>query len=278
VRRFHYNAYQPPSDRPDLYLVYWGKEACVPLHSYGPGKKDVYKVHFVHEGEGIVRVAGETFRLGPGQAFLSYPDTIIYYEADERQPWVYSWLAFRGGQVEAMLERTALTRSRPIFPMDLKLMPTLYERLNECGNHQTAADLRLQSLLLDFLAALVETYPSSKGEGVNRGRQDRYVHRSLEFLHANYSEHITVQQLASMLGLDRKYFSALFKAAVGVPPQLYLLNYRMNYAGELLSSGKYTVGEVAHSVGYPDIALFSKMFKKTKGVSPSSFSRQYRSR
>ncbi|GJM75905.1 hypothetical protein HMSSN036_81210 [Paenibacillus macerans] len=61
---FHYNPDRPFRDSPELYLCYWGKEACAPQHSFGPGVRDVYKIHFVHEGKGIVRVEdGETLTL-----------------------------------------------------------------------------------------------------------------------------------------------------------------------------------------------------------------------
>ncbi|MDG0809234.1 helix-turn-helix domain-containing protein [Cohnella rhizosphaerae] len=45
----------------------------------------------------------------------------------------------------------------------------------------------------------------------------------------------------------------------------------MERAGELLRKGHYTVGEVARSVGYRDALLFSKMFKKLKGVPPKQY-------
>lgn len=49
---FHYNPDRPFRDSPELYLCYWGKEACAPQHSFGPGVRDVYKIHFVHEERG----------------------------------------------------------------------------------------------------------------------------------------------------------------------------------------------------------------------------------
>lgn len=42
----------------------------------------------------------------------------------------------------------------------------------------------------------------------------------------------------------------------------------MNRAAELLQSPMLSISEVAHSVGYTDPLLFSKMFKKVTGMSP----------
>jgi AraC-like DNA-binding protein len=254
-----------------LHLIFWGREACAPKHSFGPGRREFYKVHFVHSGQGIVRTGSSTFEVYPGQGFLSYPDTMFYYEADADHPWTYSWIAFQGKQVEEILSRSALSKAQPVFPMDVMLMPKLYETLVQLQQQTPSGDLRIQIALLDFLSTLIEIFPSSQTERRQRRTQTEYIQRSLEFLHAHYNEQISIEQLASMLRLDRKYVSALFKKELGLPPRQYLLQYRMNRACEMLREGDYTVGEVAHSVGYQDIPLFSKMFKKTIGISPKSY-------
>ncbi|MFC3798883.1 AraC family transcriptional regulator [Cohnella sp. GCM10012308] len=281
MRAFHDNPDRPYREDPDFYLSHFGKEDCVPGHAFGPGVRDHYKIHFVHRGTGIVQTGGHTYRLSAGQAFLAYPDKIIFYQADETDPWTYSWVGFRGNRVADVLARTRLTPEAPVFPMDMRLMPNLYELLREAEDRPVNRDLRLTSLLLDVLTSLVEQMPVSfeGGSGLGAGlgaalpgrKQDAYVHRSLDFLHCHFSEPITVEQLASTLGLDRKYLSVIFKEATGLPPQQYLLHYRMERAGELLRKGQYTIGEVARSVGYQDALLFSKMFKKLKGVPPKQY-------
>lgn len=274
---FHYNPDRPFRESPDLYLCYWGKERCAPLHSFGPGVRDIYKIHFIHSGRGMVKVEGETFRLTGGQAFLAYPERVIFYQADEEDPWTYSWIGFDGEQVAEILSRTRLTLARPIFPMDTQLMPQLYELLNEAEESTTTRDLRLQALLQAFMTRLIELVPAS-GYADSAARtlaKDAYIHRCLDFLHSHYSEELTVAQLASMVGLDRKYLSSLFKRAMGVPPQQYLLHYRMDKACGLLRKGHYSIAEVARSVGYQDALLFSKMFKKTVGASPSDYRVQW---
>lgn len=268
---FHYNPDRPFRKSPELYLCYWGKEKCAPLHYFGPGVRDIYKIHFVHSGKGIVRAEGETFALTAGQAFIAYPERVIFYQADEADPWTYSWIGFCGEQVADILARTRVTPQRPVFPMDTRLMPKLYDLLNEAAEHLATRDLRLHALLNEFFSVMVDLAPASEQGEPAASARDSYVHRCLDFLHSHYGEDLTVAQLASIIGLDRKYLSAIFKQATGYPPQQYLLRYRMERACELLKNGSFAIGEVARSVGYQDALLFSKMFKKTIGISPSAF-------
>jgi AraC-type DNA-binding domain-containing proteins len=271
-KQFHCNPDPEGVELPDLYVTHWGKEDCAPLHSFGPGIRDVYKFHFIHKGRGIVRVGGETYALTAGQAFLIYPNVVIFYQADENDPWTYSYCGFRGNLSEGWMCRTSLTPERPVFAMDMQVMPYLYDQLTETLTHENSRDLRLNAVMYRFLTALIETLPASSGaDGGGAKKPNAYVHRAMEYIHAHYGESLSVEQLASDLGLDRKYLSAIFKGAKGVPPQQYLLHYRMRKACELLRGSELSVGEIARSVGYGDALLFSKMFKRALGISPSEY-------
>ncbi|MFC5700294.1 AraC family transcriptional regulator [Cohnella faecalis] len=271
MAEYQYNPFRPAETPARLHLLFWGKEACSPGHAVGPGVRDVYKIHFVHDGKGKVRVGGQTYSLVAGQGFLIVPNVVYYYEADEAEPWTYSWIGFAGTDVAALLERTVITADRPVFTMDKKTMPALYEQLTLSSTASVARDLRLQAHFYEFLAAWIEISAKVSSAAALPGRQEEYVHRTLECLRSHYSDNISIEQIAESLGLDRKYLSAIFKKALDVPPMQYLLRYRMDKACELLGGGTLTVGEVARSVGYRDPLLFSRMFHKVKGVSPSVY-------
>ncbi|MNW52538.1 HTH-type transcriptional activator Btr [compost metagenome] len=209
--------------------------------------------------------------LVAGQAFLIWPDIVYYYKADEHEPWTYSWIGFEGKGVPDLLSRTFLHPDKPVFAMDNKVMPTLYDQLFDASLSSAAQDLRLNSIFYEFLAAWVETTENKAAHPGISGKGDQYVHQTLEFLHTHYSEDISLSHHAESLGIDRKHLSTLFKKALDLPPREYLLHYRMDRACELLATGKYTVSEVARSVGYQDPLLFSRMFRKIKGVPPSKY-------
>ena len=66
------------------------------------------------------------------------------------------------------------------------------------------------------------------------------------------------------------YISKIFKSEMGESPIHYLIRVRMEKAKALLESGaSLSIGEIAEKVGYEDAYHFSKLFKKTYGVSPS---------
>lgn len=271
MKAYHYNAEPAYRADPDIHLQYWGREECVPGHAVGPLVRDVYKIHFIHKGSGMVQVGEHTYTLGAGEAFLIYPDVLTYYVADQNTPWVYSWIAFHGEQVNSVLNRTRLTPEQPVFPMDLRFMPGMYDLLTEASTQRGGSDLQIQALMYGFLSVLVETVPYAAERISIPRKQDVYIVEGIEFIHAHFHEAISVQNIAAYLGLDRKYFSTIFREAAGVPPQQYLLQFRMDKACELLKKKQYSVGEVARSVGYQDALLFSRMFKKVKGVAPKHY-------
>ena len=80
-----------------------------------------------------------------------------------------------------------------------------------------------------------------------------------------------MQSIADGVGLERTYFSSLFKKRTGLSPKQYLLKVRMEQAATFLKEYGYSVSVTALSVGYSDVYIFSKMFKQFYGVSPSKY-------
>ncbi|MBW7455753.1 AraC family ligand binding domain-containing protein, partial [Paenibacillus sepulcri] len=185
---YQFNPAPPPESPPRLHLLFWGKEDCLPGHAAGPGTRDIYKIHFVHKGKGIVRRGANTFELAAGQAFLIYPHVVYYYEADADDPWTYSWIGFQGTDVPGLLDRTQLSDLQPVFVMDNKIMPVLYDQLTAADSASPAFDLRLMSVFYEFLAALLESSGTEGALSTLSGRQEEYVQQTLEFLHSHYSE------------------------------------------------------------------------------------------
>ena len=58
---------------------------------------------------------------------------------------------------------------------------------------------------------------------------------------------------------------------MGKPLQQYVMEFRVLKACELLENEILTIGDVSRSVGYSDQLLFSKVFKRIRGVTPSEY-------
>lgn len=90
----------------------------------------------------------------------------------------------------------------------------------------------------------------------------------LSFLEHNFASDLSVEELAKMCCLSVGSFRKLFSECTGLSPVEYRNKLRIEKALELLKTRKYTVGEVAESVGIGDIKYFSKLFKRYTGTTP----------
>ncbi|MFD2795325.1 AraC family transcriptional regulator [Promicromonospora vindobonensis] len=105
-------------------------------------------------------------------------------------------------------------------------------------------------------------------------QRDPVVGDALRLLHAEPQAPWTVGALAVRTGVSRSTLAKRFADLVGEPPLTYLTRWRMTLAADLLTEREAaTVAEIARDVGYSDAFAFSAAFKRTRGVSPSTFRR-----
>ena len=254
----------------DLYLCYCGYADCEPLHSFGPAVRPNYIIHFILKGKGYYRVGDNRYPLKAGDGFLIPPDMLTYYQADEKEPWSYLWVGFGGKNARQYLSDLGLGESRMMFQSDSgeELKQIVMEMLQH-RQSSILTDFKLESLLYAFFSVLAKTAVVPKQK--YRELENQYVRRAVEFVQNNYPRKIKISDVADYVGITRSYLYTIFMKSFGVSPQEYLSNYRITRASELLTITDLTVEMVAASCGYDDPLVFSKAFKKIKGLPPTKF-------
>ncbi len=250
----------------DLGLYQFGKEDCEPAHSYGPAIRNHYLFHYILNGKGTLmwqdgkRHENKTV-LRAGQGFLISPGQITTYIADDRIPWEYCWLEFDGLRAKEALEITGLSVNHPVYnPVHREFEAIMRDEMLYIVRNK---------IFIDALARSVTDYRPASGKV-----KDFYIKEALAFIENNYMNEITVEDIAEVSGLNRSYFGKIFKESVGKSPQEFLIHYRMIKAAELLSMTRYSVGEIANAVGYPNQLHFSRAFKGVYGVSPRNWRKE----
>lgn len=95
------------------------------------------------------------------------------------------------------------------------------------------------------------------------------------YLQEHLSEEMSLTILSENFHLNPQYISQLFKNEIGVNFLTYLTNIRIEKAKRLLLSTSLSVAEVAEQSGYGDYRVFTKVFKKSEGITPSQYKRDF---
>lgn len=136
----------------------------------------------------------------------------------------------------------------------------LHQQLIEGSSSQTSE----RQMLLLLIQLLQERF----GEEL---RLDRRIEAARTYLDQYFCHSITLSQLSGIANLSPRQLSELFKRQLGMTPQQYLTEKRMQKAWQLLESSVLSVQQIADQVGYRNLASFSDRFRKHFGHSPSYF-------
>ena len=100
------------------------------------------------------------------------------------------------------------------------------------------------------------------------------VARARRIVEDEYDQEITLEGVASRLGLNHTYLSTLFKEETGRAFTNFVQEVRVEKSKELLIQTRLPVLEVALSVGFSSQNYYSRIFKKLTGCTPSEFRKQ----
>lgn len=252
-----------------------GYQKCGPRYTWGPGVRDHYLIHYVASGAGSYTCAGKCHPIAAGDLFLIFPSQIVSYAADREEPWEYYWVGFQGTEAKRMIHLAGFRKDAPVLRMpegnDIR---SLLLRIYESRGNTPSADAAMIGYLYLFLGRLIqENKPSREDYGTRE-----YLEQALRFIQYNYAGDIDVSDIAAYAGISRSQLYRAFISFFSISPNEFLQKYRINAACSLLRGGRFTVTEVAGSVGYADPLYFSRVFKKVKGMTPTEYQAQSSSR
>ena len=257
----------------NLFVDCCGISRTEPFHSFGPAIKPHFVVHFVLNGKGKFSIGGKDYFLEAGYGFVIPPDELTFYQADKTDPWTYVWVGFYGSLAGELLSNMGLSVSTPIFKSDRdKEFTQAVMDMMEHNTFGVANDLRRSGQLYLFLSLIAESaHIEEKGEMDKAGY---YVRKAVDFIVSNYCNSIKVTDVADYVCINRSYLYTLFKSAMGMSPQQFLVTFRITKAAELLQTTELPVESIALSCGYGDPLVFTKSFKQMKKMSPSSYRKE----
>lgn len=216
----------------------------------GPTVRDYYVLHYIISGKGTYNNPRGSYNLRAGEYFLIKPGEVVSYKPDAEKPWHYVWIGFDGALA-------AHFGKLPDVGILKDAQPILDVMHAEDGN----------SRYEEFLAG--KLFMLYYGFLCNTKDEPSYTRRVKNFIKSNYSAELSVENIASRLGVNRIYLSRIFKEDYGISIKQYIVSVRMNHAKKFLEDG-HSVSDVADMVGYSDAFGFSKMFKSYFGIAPSN--------
>ncbi|MBQ6518472.1 MAG: AraC family transcriptional regulator [Anaerolineaceae bacterium] len=258
----------------DIYLTFCGVERCLPGYEFNCENRTGYHLHVILGGRGVLNVNGTSYALHRGQMFVTKPGEQTWYRADEHDPWVYCWMTFDGHKAAKYIESTGLKPGvnwRDCYE-DPKRFYAIVKDVLDRPEMTLANDLQRLSQLLAFISLSIETegrkQPFSRHE--NDINTDTYVDKAVIYIQSNFAK-IKIADVARNIGINRSYLTKIFKNKMGVSPQEFLMDCKLNYACKLLLETDAQIQDVARRVGYDNLLTFSKIFKGKYGVSPKNY-------
>ncbi|MBO4547171.1 MAG: helix-turn-helix transcriptional regulator, partial [Treponema sp.] len=86
---------------------------------------------------------------------------------------------------------------------------------------------------------------------------------------------LSVPDLAKNANMSVSNFNRLFTKEVGMSPQNYLIDVRLNKSIKLLRRNDLSVSEIAEQCGFYSLSHFSAVFKKAHDMSPTEYREKY---
>jgi two-component system response regulator YesN len=100
------------------------------------------------------------------------------------------------------------------------------------------------------------------------------IQKAAEYMRDNFNKKLTIDDISQAVYLSPCYLSKIFKQELGCTIMEFLTKVRIDEAKKLLRNPRYNIMQVANLIGFDDPSYFTKVFKKSEGITPSQYKRR----
>ena len=218
---------------------------------------------YVLEGRYKERVASRTEDCGQGMA--------VFHPAGETHVDIFQDLRCRCLNLHILADPA--TYAEAVLPFEQRMhfqysvIESLFRSLyREFRSTDEFSNLVLQGIVTQIIGHAARVR--------NESAIPRWLTRTMERLGASFHEQVTLTELARDAGVHRVHLIRTFQKFCGCAPGEWLRQLRIASASDLLLTTSVPISQIALQTGFSDQSAFTKVFKKSTGLTPARFRRR----
>ena len=171
------------------------------------------------------------------------------------------YISFTGEEMPGFLNNLSINQYKPVFYNFEHLISFWMDSIKKINDYNS--NLLTESVLL---------YTLSFFEFRQTKKQPEPFELIIDYIDNHYRDKdLSLKKTAHIFSYTEKHLSFLFQKNMSINFRKYLNSLRMQYAIEIMRNTNLSVKEIALECGFSDATYFSKVFKKSQGVSPQKY-------
>lgn len=248
---------------------------------------EALEFNLVAEGAVKVSTATQTQVFRKGEGFFTNSNVLATMESEGRCILLSHLFhpVFLSGHFKSVFETKYIqpvTQNRHLDLISIRGTTEhqlqILSKLRQLSRLQQEPDTEFQTrnLLSEIWLALlreIRAADSSIYHAPGKG-QDRIL-TMLAFIHENFAEKLTLEEIAGSAAVSTRECLRCFKASIHQSPMDYLIEYRVRAAKKLLETTDHSITDIALACGFNSTSYFTKLFHRTCGKTPNAYRKEF---
>lgn len=173
--------------------------------------------------------------------------------------------------IREFAEATLAERTNELTLNSLKRLKELYMSTEKelTGQRDGFWPCRSRSYLMELLYYIEYTFFVKSPDEEASGQDDFAL--ITDYMNEHIEDQITLDTITKKFAINRNKLNELFMKHSSMTCMSYLQKLRLDLGKILLTKTDLPVSEISLRVGYPDSNYFTKLFKKTEGMTPTQY-------
>ena len=146
-------------------------------------------------------------------------------------------------------------------------------KIMETQENEKIKELSTLALLQNLWLIFYENVKLSGKEEVQTVDEtaQKRVQLMMQYIHENYKQGLSLNEIASHIGVSKSTALHLFQRFLHTTPVNYLIEYRLQAASRLLKNTNKKIKTIAYESGFHNVDYFCRVFKNHYHVTPSEY-------
>ncbi len=242
------------------------------------------QLYYFIAGRAFLRCGSKQFQVGPGHVTVINSNELHYMESlsDDLRFYV-----IRIDLPFLFSNQTDLCQTKYLVPLsqnlltfrnlildDSRIVACISELIREYNSKEIGFELAVKSSVYRLIVLLLRGHVGrimTNGEFAAKQNSLRRFDSILNYMEEHSDETIPLSELAKQANVTVSYFCRLFRQITGQTTTDYRNRIRLEKSLSLLKEGDLNVTEIALRCGFDDVNYFSRLFRRSYGVSPTQF-------